>query len=54
MRRKPGGGIELADPIDTMALPCYDAKGLTRMLPHLTAGVEAHERARLDELRQRP
>ncbi|HUP18109.1 MAG TPA: type III glutamate--ammonia ligase [Acidimicrobiia bacterium] len=37
VRRKPGGGIELADPIDSMALPCYDAKGLTRMLPHLTA-----------------
>ncbi len=36
VRRKSGGGIELADPIDTMQLPCYDAKGLTRMLPHLT------------------
>lgn len=36
VRRRPEGGIELADPIDTMALPCYDAKGLTRMLPHLT------------------
>ncbi len=36
VRRKSGGGIELADPIDTMPLPCYDAKGLTRMLPHLT------------------
>ena len=37
VRRKAGGGIELADPIDSMGLPCYDAKGLTRMLPHLTA-----------------
>lgn len=36
VRRKPGGGVELADPIDTMATPCYDAKGLTRMLPYLT------------------
>ena len=36
VRRKPEGGIDLADPIDTMELPCYDAKGLTRMLPHLT------------------
>ena len=36
VRRRPSGGIELADPIDTMPLPCYDAKGLTRMLPHLT------------------
>jgi glutamine synthetase len=24
--RKPGGGIELADPLDTAAAPCYDAK----------------------------
>ncbi len=36
VRRKPGGGIEPADSIDNMTLPCYDAKGLTRMLPHLT------------------
>jgi glutamine synthetase len=36
VRRKPGGGIELADPLDTQPLPCYDAKGLTRMLDHLT------------------
>lgn len=35
--RRTSGGIELADPIDNMELPCYDAKGLTRMLPHLTA-----------------
>jgi glutamine synthetase len=35
VRRRPGGGIELADSIDTQPLPCYDAKGLTRMLPHL-------------------
>ncbi len=37
VRRKPEGGIELADPIDTAALPCYDAKALTRMFPHLSA-----------------
>jgi len=36
VRRTPGGGIELADPIDTAALPCYDAKALTRMFPHLS------------------
>jgi glutamine synthetase len=34
--RKPGGGIELADPLDTAAAPCYDAKALSRMYDHLT------------------
>jgi glutamine synthetase len=34
--RKPGGGIELADPLDTAAVPCYDAKALSRMYDHLT------------------
>jgi len=37
VRRSPGGGIELADPLDTAPTPCYDAKALTRMLPHLSA-----------------
>jgi glutamine synthetase len=36
VRRRAGGGIELADPLDTSAAPCYDAKGLTRMFDHLT------------------
>lgn len=36
VRRKPEGGIELADPIDTAPVPCYDAKGLSRMYGHLT------------------
>jgi glutamine synthetase len=35
VRRRPGGGIELADPLDTSPAPCYDAKGLTRMFSHL-------------------
>jgi glutamine synthetase len=34
--RKPGGGIALADPLDTAAAPCYDAKALSRMYDHLT------------------
>jgi glutamine synthetase len=37
VKRRDGGGIELADPIDTAPLPCYDAKGLSRMYDHLTA-----------------
>ncbi|MGH1490761.1 MAG: type III glutamate--ammonia ligase [Acidimicrobiales bacterium] len=31
-----GGGIRVADERDVDALPCYDARSLTRMLPHLT------------------
>ena len=34
--RVPGGGIRVADPLDTAASPCYDVKALTRMYPHLT------------------
>lgn len=30
------GSISVADERDVDELPCYDAKGLTRMLPHLT------------------
>lgn len=36
VRRRPEGGIEVADPLDTATAPCYDAKALTRMYPHLT------------------
>lgn len=36
VRRSNDGGIALADPLDTADKPCYDAKGLTRMLDHLT------------------
>ena len=35
--RNDDGSISVADDRDDMSLPCYDAKGLTRMLPHLTA-----------------
>ena len=44
MRRREDGGIELADPLDTLDLPCYDMRALTRNLDfvgdvarHLTA-----------------
>lgn len=37
VRRTDDGGIEVADPLDVAPLPCYDAKGLTRMYDHLTA-----------------
>lgn len=33
--RRDDGSIAVADDRDTAALPCYDARGLTRMLPHL-------------------
>jgi glutamine synthetase len=35
VRRRADGGIEPADPLDKADLPCYDAKGLTRMFDHL-------------------
>ena len=37
MRRSADGGIEVADPLDRSAMPCYDARALTRMYDHLTA-----------------
>jgi glutamine synthetase len=36
VRRGPDGGIEVADALDDAALPCYDAKGLTRSYGFLT------------------
>ena len=35
--RDENGAIAVADERDTDTQPCYDARGLTRMLPHLTA-----------------
>jgi glutamine synthetase len=34
--RNDDGSLSVADERDVDPLPCYDAKGLTRMLPHLT------------------
>jgi glutamine synthetase len=36
LRQTPDGGIELADPLDTLEKPCYDLKGLTRNYDFLT------------------
>jgi glutamine synthetase len=36
VQRCPDGGIEIADALDDAALPCYDAKGLTRSYDFLT------------------
>jgi len=36
VNRAEDGSISVADERDTDPLPCYDARGLTRMLPHLT------------------
>ncbi len=36
LTKNDDGSIRVADERDTDALPCYDARGLTRMLPHLT------------------
>ena len=36
LRSTESGGIELADPLDTLDKPCYDLKGLTRNYEFLT------------------
>jgi glutamine synthetase len=36
VRRAADGTIEVADPLDRSAMPCYDARALTRMYDHLT------------------
>jgi glutamine synthetase len=36
VRRRDDGGIELADPFDTLEKPCYDLQGLTRNFEFLT------------------
>ncbi len=35
LRRDEQGRIQVADPLDTSAKPCYEAKGLSRMWDHL-------------------
>jgi glutamine synthetase len=37
LRRTPDGGIEPADPLDTLELPCYDMRALTRNLDFVAA-----------------
>jgi glutamine synthetase len=36
VRQREGGGIEVADPLDTLDKPCYDLRGLTRNFEFLT------------------
>jgi glutamine synthetase len=36
VRRTEDGGIEVADPLDTLELPCYDMRALTRNLDFVT------------------
>jgi glutamine synthetase len=36
LRRTADGGLALADPLDTAEKPCYDARGVSRMWPHLS------------------
>ena len=36
LKRNPDGSLATADPSDTAAQPCYDARGVTRMYDHLT------------------
>ena len=54
VRRRPEGGIEVADPLDRQDVPCYDAKGLTRMFDHLSTVSRYMNELGWDELRERP
>ncbi|AGB26204.1 glutamine synthetase, type III [Mycobacterium sp. JS623] len=40
LQRNSNGSLSVADPADTAAQPCYDARGVTRMYDHLT-GISA-------------
>ena len=46
--------IRVADDRDIDPRPCYDARGLTRMLPPSDRGVQASQHHGLVQLRQRP
>jgi glutamine synthetase len=37
VRRADDGSISVADPLDVAAMPCYDARALSRMYDHLTS-----------------
>ncbi len=41
VRRTEDGGIEVADPLDTLDLPCYDMRGLTRNLDFVSEVAKA-------------
>jgi glutamine synthetase len=41
LRRRPDGGIEIADQLDTLAQPCYDMRALTRNLDFVTEVADA-------------
>src|SRR5246127_1053806 len=41
IRQTEDGGIELADPLDTLDLPCYDMRALTRNLDFVSEGSKA-------------
>jgi glutamine synthetase len=41
LRRSADGGIELADPLDTLELPCYDMRALTRNLDFVSQVADA-------------
>jgi glutamine synthetase len=41
VRRTPTGGIEIADPLDTLEAPCYDMRALTRNLDFVTTVARA-------------
>ncbi len=51
VRRTEDGGIEVADKLDTLELPCYDMRGLTRNLEFVVRGRERNHGAGMGQLR---
>ena len=54
VRQTEDGGIEVADPLDTLEQPCYDIRALTRSFDFVVRRDAARELARLADVRDRP
>ena len=54
LRQTEDGGIEIADQLDTLELPCYDIRALTRSLRLRLRGDQERQLARLGAVRDRP
>ena len=48
------GGIEVADPLDTLEQPCYDIRALTRSFDFVSDVMRQRQLARLGDVRHRP
>ena len=54
VRRTEDGGIEIADPLDTLEQPCYDIRALTRSFDFVCDVIRQRQLAGLGAVRHRP